>query len=156
MPFREQLHQVWKIGTFFAQQEQVLIECTAVGIDGCTSIQGWQRGAFALANADCRFADTNYTQFCECDTMWAFQARVVCLCSSLLVRQLRYHLEICRPAQMNGHVCQGLEFMHANRHALVERYDLLSSSDRSIGSFGIVQIATVKRMPVRVAFVCAV
>ena len=57
---------------------------------------------------------------------------------------------------MNGHVCQGLEFMHANKHALVERYDLLSSSDRSIGSFGIVQIATVKRMPVRVAFVCAV
>lgn len=59
------------------------------------------------------------------------------------------NLETCRPAQMNGHVCQALDFMHINNHALGERYQLMSSSDRSFGSFGIVQIATVARMPVR-------
>ena len=52
-------------------------------------------------------------------------------------------------------MCQALDFMHANKHALVGRYDLLSASHRSVGSFGVLQIATVKRMPVRTASQCA-
>ena len=50
---------------------------------------------------------------------------------------------------MNGHVCQALDFMHVNKHALVERYEVMGSDQRRFGSFGVVQIATVKRMPVR-------
>lgn len=59
----------------------------------------------------------------------------------------------CRPAQLNGHVCQALDFMHANNHAMVDRYKLLDASNRSFGSFGVVQTATVKRMQVCAPFV---
>lgn len=50
---------------------------------------------------------------------------------------------------MNGHVCQALDFMHLHRRALVDRYELLGASERSTGSFGVVQLATVQRMSVR-------
>jgi hypothetical protein len=50
---------------------------------------------------------------------------------------------------MNEQVCQALEFMHAKKIPLAERYELLGASECSVGSFGVVQIATVKRTPVR-------
>jgi hypothetical protein len=55
----------------------------------------------------------------------------------------------CSPATLNAHVAQALDFMHANKHALLDRYDPLSASDRSFGSFGVVQIAAVKSTSVR-------
>jgi hypothetical protein len=55
----------------------------------------------------------------------------------------------CRYEHLNGQVAQALDFMHANNHALLERYDVLNASHRSFGSFGVVQMATVSRMAVR-------
>jgi hypothetical protein len=55
--------------------------------------------------------------------------------------------------RMDGHVAQALDFMHANKHALLDRYVLLSASDRSFGSFGVVQIATVKNISVCASFI---
>ena len=94
--------------------------------------------------------DTNHAQRYTCKT-------ILCECSGGLCSIISHSQLLdddqlsatCRPAQMNGHVCQALDFMHANKHALLERYDLMGSDHRSFGSFGVVQIATVKRMPVR-------
>lgn len=50
---------------------------------------------------------------------------------------------------MTKRVCEALDYMHINEHAFGGRFDLLGSSDRSIGTFGVLQLATVQVLQVR-------
>lgn len=47
-------------------------------------------------------------------------------------------------------VCEALDYMHANNITFGGRFELLSASDRGIGSFGVVQLASVRVLQVRI------
>lgn len=54
----------------------------------------------------------------------------------------------CRAAEITGHVCQVLDFMHDQGQVFGTRYNLHGPRDRSFGSYGLVQMASIRVLQV--------